>query len=353
MTTEYLLYNTVTHETITLCDDTDGACISALQEKGFYMLLEERYGDKYQYPAIYKSPGIVWDQSEENKTNGDWTMLSRAKTGDTDSDHDHSHGDHSEEATVSKASPLKYILYNSKTHESYSVPDELSGSGFVILNESSYPDYNHPAVYNTTTHTAIDQGEGSNTSGDWMMLSKYKDAFTSSAESVKSLVSGDDIASFRLSEPVEMSDKEISMCIIGTGGKDKIIGGDNSEILIGGSGKNNFTGGDNADGFMFDSNSDFGKKAADKIRDFDSDEGDHIMLDKKTFGLGKKLKFKSVSGRAKANNASETNKQIIYDENKGRLYFNENGSEDGWGDGGYFAKLSGTPELNSDSFMIV
>ena len=351
MTTEYLLYNTVTHETITLCDDTDGACISALQEKGFYMLLEERYGDKYQYPAIYKSPGIVWDQSEENKTNGDWTMLSRAKTGDTDSDH--SHDDNSEEATVSKASPLKYILYNSKTHESYSVPDELSGSGFVILNESSYPDYNHPAVYNTTTHTAIDQGEGSNTSGDWMMLSKYKDAFTSSAESVKSLVSGDDIASFRLSEPVEMSDKEISMCIVGTGGKDKIIGGDNSEILIGGSGKNNFTGGDNADGFMFDSNSDFGKKAADKIQDFDADEGDHIMLDKATFGLGKKLKFKSVSGRAEANDAADTKKQIIYDEKKGRLYFNENGSEDGWGDGGYFAKLSGAPELVSNSFMIV
>jgi len=349
MTTEYLLYNTVTHETITLCDDDDGACISALQEKGFYMLLESRYGDKYQYPAIYKSPGIVWDQSEEKKTNGDWTMTSRAKTvGDTEEDLTSS-----EESTTEKISPLKYILYNSKTHESYSVPDELSGSGFVILNENTYPDYSHPAVYNTTTHTAIDQGESSNISGDWMMLSKYKDSFTSSAASVKSVVSGDSIASFRLSEPVEMSDKEISMCIIGTEGKDKIIGADTSEILIGSSGKNTFTGGDNSDGFMFDSKSDFGKKVADKIRDFDADEGDHIMLDKSMFGLGKKLKFKSVSGRAKANNASETNKQIIYDENKGRLYFNENGSEDGWGDGGYFAKLSGTPELNSDSFMIV
>ena len=211
MSTEYLLYNTVTHETITLCDDDDGACISALQEKGFYMLLESRYGDKYQYPAIYKSPGIVWDQSEENKTNGDWTMTSRAKTvGDTEEDLTSS-----EESTTEKISPLKYILYNSKTHESYSVPDELSGSGFVILNENTYPDYSHPAVYNTTTHTAIDQGESSNISGDWMMLSKYKDSFTSSAASVKSVVSGDSIASFRLSEPVEMSDKEISMCIIG------------------------------------------------------------------------------------------------------------------------------------------
>ena len=41
------------------------------------MLSEEKYGDKYEYPAIYKSPGIVWDQSSENKVNGDWMMTSR------------------------------------------------------------------------------------------------------------------------------------------------------------------------------------------------------------------------------------------------------------------------------------
>ena len=77
MATEYLLYNSVTHKTITLCDYDDGACIAALQEEGFYMLSPETYGDKYAYPAIYKSPGIVWDQSEANTTNGEWTMMSR------------------------------------------------------------------------------------------------------------------------------------------------------------------------------------------------------------------------------------------------------------------------------------
>ena len=77
MATEYLLYNSVTHKTITLCDYDDGACIAALQEEGFYMLSPETYGDKYAYPAIYKSPGIVWDQSKANTTNGEWTMMSR------------------------------------------------------------------------------------------------------------------------------------------------------------------------------------------------------------------------------------------------------------------------------------
>ena len=92
MTTEYMLYNTVSHETVTLCDYDDAACIAALQAEGFYMLSPETYGDDaYAYPAIYKSPGIVWDQSEERTTNGDWTMMSReVETGDGG---DHSHGD--------------------------------------------------------------------------------------------------------------------------------------------------------------------------------------------------------------------------------------------------------------------
>ena len=81
MATEYFLYNTVTHETITLCDYDDPAyedCAAALSaEKGFYMLSPDDYGeDAYAYPAIYKSPGIVWDQSEDRTTNGDWTMMS-------------------------------------------------------------------------------------------------------------------------------------------------------------------------------------------------------------------------------------------------------------------------------------
>ena len=84
MTTEYMLYNTVSHETVTLCDYDDAACIAALQEEGFYMLSPETYGDDaYAYPAIYKSPGIVWDQSQERRTNGDWTMYS---TSGVDSD---------------------------------------------------------------------------------------------------------------------------------------------------------------------------------------------------------------------------------------------------------------------------
>ena len=63
------------------------------------MLSPETYGeDAYAYPAIYKSPGIVWDQSDERTTNGDWTMMSRAmEPGDGDGDGGHGHGGDSDE----------------------------------------------------------------------------------------------------------------------------------------------------------------------------------------------------------------------------------------------------------------
>ena len=105
MTTEYLLYNTVTHETVSLCDYDDADCIAALQAEGFYMLSPEDYGDDaYAYPAIYKSPGIVWDQSTERNKNGDWMMMSReieVEDGETSNDGDESLGESDGEETDS------------------------------------------------------------------------------------------------------------------------------------------------------------------------------------------------------------------------------------------------------------
>ena len=42
----------------------------------------------------------------------------------------------------------------------------------------------------------------------------------------------------------------------------------------------------------------------------------------------------------------------MYDDKKGLLYFNENGKQKGWGDGGLFARL-GAPELGADDFTVV
>ena len=39
---------------------------------------------------------------------------------------------------------------------------------------------------------------------------------------------------------------------------------------------------------------------------------------------------------------------FLYDQKKGGLYFNENGSNKGFGDGGIIAILKGAPDLTSD-----
>ena len=55
-------------------------------------------------------------------------------------------------------------------------------------------------------------------------------------------------------------------------------------------------GGDGADGFSLTSQMDLGRKKADTIKDFDSGEGDAILVNKDIFGLGNKIKFKRVRG---------------------------------------------------------
>ena len=80
---------------------------------------------------------------------------------------------------------------------------------------------------------------------------------------------------------------------VGTKRNDIIIGTDVAEIISGGIGRDKLTGGDGADGFLFGQEADFGKKKADLLKDFDPIEGDSILIEKDSFDLGKKVKFKS------------------------------------------------------------
>ena len=65
-------------------------------------------------------------------------------------------------------------------------------------------------------------------------------------------------------------------------------GGTDSDVIIGGGG---------ADKFIFYNPGIFGKESATKLTDFDPYEDDSILLDKASFYLGKKIKFKSVTGK--------------------------------------------------------
>ncbi len=60
-----------------------------------------------------------------------------------------------------------------------------------------------------------------------------------------------------------------------------------------------------------------------------------------------------MTGKESSKKAAASKKDFIYDDKKGLLYYNENGKEEGWGDGGLFANLQGAPELDASDFTIV
>ena len=163
----------------------------------------------------------------------------------------------------------------------------------------------------------------------------------------------DEISTFELKEVISIAGQDIGNLIVGTSKKDKITGSSEGEVLSGGGGKDVLKGGDGPDGFLFNQINEYGKKKADKITDFDPEEGDSILVDKDVFGLGKKIKMKVVTGKKSSKKSAKSKRDFIYDDKKGLLYYNENGKDKGWGDGGLFAKLQGSPGLDASDFTIV
>jgi len=170
--------------------------------------------------------------------------------------------------------------------------------------------------------------------------------------SISDITKPDKITTFKLRQSIAIGNQDIDTLMAGTNKKDKIIGSPEGEVLAGGFGKDVLKGGGGADGFLFNQLSEYGKKKADKINDFNPEEGDSILVDNDVFDLSNKIKLKVVAGKKASKKAAKSINDFIYDDKKGLLYFNENGESKGWGDGGLFAKLQGAPELGAFDFII-
>jgi len=97
----------------------------------------------------------------------------------------------------------------------------------------------------------------------------------------------------------------------------------------------------------------FKKRAADKITDFNS-SSDTLEIDTDSFGIDSSATFNV--GKNKKTVKKKLAKQdfdFLYDEKKGGLYFNENGSDKGFGEGGIIAILKGAPELTSGNLEFI
>ena len=97
----------------------------------------------------------------------------------------------------------------------------------------------------------------------------------------------------------------------------------------------------------------FNKKSADKITNFNPST-DTLEINTDSFGIDSSATF------AAGKNMKEVKKKLakqdfdfLYDEKKGGLYFNENGSDKGFGDGGIIAILKGAPDLTSGNLEFI
>jgi hypothetical protein len=161
------------------------------------------------------------------------------------------------------------------------------------------------------------------------------------------------VTTIQLETPISAGTLQFTQAIVGTTKRDKITGTDQGEIIAGGGGKNRLTGGGGPDGFLFETPDGFGRKTADQITDFNSEEGDKIAISRDAFENVKRVRFKVASGKRDLQKAGRSNKNFVYDDKSGMLYFDANGKKKGWGDGGAFAKLLGVPDVERSDFVIL
>jgi len=139
--------------------------------------------------------------------------------------------------------------------------------------------------------------------------------------------------------------------VLGGQGNDTLLGEWGNDILVGGLGDDSLTGAWCADTFSFNTGSSFRSidLGIDTITDFDPSQ-DTISLSRATFTrLTNGISFATVTSDALA----ATNAAFItYNRSNGKLFYNENGSVGGLGNGGQFATLSNLASLTGANFVL-
>ena len=85
---------------------------------------------------------------------------------------------------------------------------------------------------------------------------------------------------------------------------------------------------------------------ADQIINFDP-ASQRLEINTQSFGVQSDALFATINSK-RVKRSAKTDNDFIYNQRTGRLYFNQNGSDKRWGDGGMFAVLIGKPELTSE-----
>jgi Ca2+-binding RTX toxin-like protein len=134
--------------------------------------------------------------------------------------------------------------------------------------------------------------------------------------------------------------------LYGGEGKDTLIGGSGNDILIGNSGNDVLTGGEGFDQFLFHSPT----EGIDRITDFNSSEGDKILVSCQGFSLDLVIGSLPENQFTIGSSATTESDRLIYDSSTGALFFDEDGS--GALGQVQFATLASGLSLSSTDFSV-
>lgn len=139
--------------------------------------------------------------------------------------------------------------------------------------------------------------------------------------------------------------------LIGNNVADELYGGKGDDVLYGDYGNDYLNGGSGLDAFVFDTALSK-KNNVDTIADFVSGVGgDAIWLSKSVFkGTGSVEDFLKESKFEVGKNATKSGTRILYNENKGDLFFTKKGSN---GSKVKFAEVTPGQSLDHDDFYII
>lgn len=145
----------------------------------------------------------------------------------------------------------------------------------------------------------------------------------------------------------------------GGAGKDRLWGDKDDDYLVGGAGDDELTGNSGSDRFSYTTSSVFAAVdiGVDLITDFEAGI-DKIILSKTTLTVlnssaGGSLNDNEFAIVGDDTTAALSNAFITYSTGTGNLFYNQNGSGGGFGEGDRFATLANIPTLNTLDFAIV
>ena len=90
----------------------------------------------------------------------------------------------------------------------------------------------------------------------------------------------------------------------------------------------------------------------DKIINFNPST-DTLEIDSDSLRIDKSATFAAGKNKRKILKLAKKHFDFLFDQKKGGLYFNENGADKGFGDGGIIAILKGAPDLTTSNLEFI